>query len=119
MVLLSGEYVRLILIANVIALPFAWILINRWLDGYAYRVDFSWWLLLLPFSRHSFAGLYFNKPSGFQGIANKSGTCVEVRVSLWVNLLGARSWELIWQPKASFVVRALDARRYPVLFFHR
>jgi putative ABC transport system permease protein len=48
MTLLSRDYVRLILLANGIALPFAWILINRWLDGYAYRVNFSWWLLLVP-----------------------------------------------------------------------
>lgn len=49
MVLLSCDYVRLILIANIIALPITWILINQWLDGYAYRVEFASWWLLLPF----------------------------------------------------------------------
>jgi len=46
--LLSRDYVRLILVANGIALPLAWIFIDKWLDGYAYRIDFSWWLLFVP-----------------------------------------------------------------------
>jgi putative ABC transport system permease protein len=46
--LLSRDYVRLILIANGIALPLAWIFIDKWLAGYAYRVDFSLWLLFVP-----------------------------------------------------------------------
>jgi putative ABC transport system permease protein len=48
MALLSGEYVRLIVIANVIAIPAGYFFINEWLDGFAYRIEFSWWLLIVP-----------------------------------------------------------------------
>jgi len=48
LILLSRDYVKLILIANAIALPAAWIFINKWLSGYAYRIDFSWWFLVVP-----------------------------------------------------------------------
>jgi putative ABC transport system permease protein len=48
MVLLSGDYVRLIVIANAVAIPVGYFFINEWLDGYAYRIAFSWWLLIVP-----------------------------------------------------------------------
>lgn len=41
MVLLSKDFVRLILISLVIAIPITWYAINQWLEGFAYRVDFS------------------------------------------------------------------------------
>ncbi len=63
--LLSRDYVRLILIANGIALPLAWIFIDKWLAGYAYRVDFSLWLLFVPLFDDACAGIPFNKLSGF------------------------------------------------------
>ncbi len=48
MVLLSGDYIRLIVIANIIAIPVAYFFINKWLSDFAYRVEFSWWLILMP-----------------------------------------------------------------------
>ncbi|MFC5411002.1 FtsX-like permease family protein [Larkinella bovis] len=39
--LLSREFIRLVLVAFVIASPLAWYLMNRWLDGFAYRTDQS------------------------------------------------------------------------------
>ncbi len=48
MFLLSGDYVKLIVIANVIAIPAGYYFIGEWLSGFAYRIDFSWWLLLAP-----------------------------------------------------------------------
>jgi len=46
--LFSKEFVVLVMIASVIAIPLAWILMNRWLEGFAYRTTVQWWLLLLP-----------------------------------------------------------------------
>ena len=40
------EYIGLVLIAGIIALPVAYFLMNRWLQGYAYRTVIPWWLLL-------------------------------------------------------------------------
>ncbi len=40
--LLSKEYLKLVLIAFVVAVPLAWIAIHRWLEGFAYRVTIGW-----------------------------------------------------------------------------
>jgi putative ABC transport system permease protein len=40
--LLSGHFVVLVLIANVFALPAAWIVLHYWLQDFAYRIDLSW-----------------------------------------------------------------------------
>jgi putative ABC transport system permease protein len=45
--LLSRHFIRLVLIANLIAWPLAWWAIGRWLEDYAYRVTISWWVFLL------------------------------------------------------------------------
>jgi putative ABC transport system permease protein len=39
------EYTLLVVMAGVIALPLAWLAMNRWLQGYAYRTNIPWWLL--------------------------------------------------------------------------
>ncbi|MEM6843868.1 MAG: ABC transporter permease [Bacteroidota bacterium] len=46
--LLSKDFIRLVIISGVIALPLAYWLIQRWLENYAFRVDISWWMFLLP-----------------------------------------------------------------------
>jgi putative ABC transport system permease protein len=42
--LLSKEFVKLILIAFVIATPVAWYIMHQWLQHYAYRIGISWWI---------------------------------------------------------------------------
>lgn len=48
MTLLSKDYVRLIIVANLVAVPLGYLFIFKWLEVYAYRVDLSWWLMLAP-----------------------------------------------------------------------
>jgi putative ABC transport system permease protein len=48
LLLLSKDFIRLIIIANVIALPMAWMGIDLWLQNYAYHINISTWLLVLP-----------------------------------------------------------------------
>ncbi len=48
LLLLSKDYVKLILIATAVAVPVANYFIGDWLDGFAYRIDLSWWLFLVP-----------------------------------------------------------------------
>ena len=43
-VLLSKEFVKLTLIAIVIASPLAWYFMNQWLQDFAYRIEISWWI---------------------------------------------------------------------------
>ena len=49
-VLFSKQYLKLILIANVIAWPIAWYLMNNWLRDFAYRVNISWWMFAVSLS---------------------------------------------------------------------
>ena len=44
--LLSAEFLRLIVIAAIIAFPLAWWLMNNWLQDFAYRVNIDWWIFL-------------------------------------------------------------------------
>ena len=48
LLLLSKDYVKLILIATVVAVPVANYFIQDWLGSFAYRIDLSWWLFLIP-----------------------------------------------------------------------
>jgi len=45
--LLSKHFIKLVLIANLIAWPIAWFTLNKWLQDYAYRIDISWWVFVL------------------------------------------------------------------------
>ncbi len=47
--LLSSEFIRLVLIANVIALPLVYWLMNEWLENFAYRVEVSVIALVVTF----------------------------------------------------------------------
>lgn len=42
--LLTSEFIRLVLIAQVVAVPLAVWAAERWLDSYAYRIELQWWL---------------------------------------------------------------------------
>ena len=44
--MLSKEFVVLIFIAFLIASPVAWYFMNKWLQGFAYRIDISVWLFI-------------------------------------------------------------------------
>lgn len=45
--LLSGEFVKWIVIANLIAWPAAYLALHTWLENYAYRIKIQWWVFLL------------------------------------------------------------------------
>lgn len=42
--LLSSDFLKLVLIAIVIATPLAWYAMNAWLQDFAYKVDMEWWI---------------------------------------------------------------------------
>ena len=44
--LLSQEFLRLVLIANVVAWPVAYYAMNHWLENFAYRIDTSIWIFV-------------------------------------------------------------------------
>jgi ABC-type antimicrobial peptide transport system permease subunit len=42
--ILSKDFLRLIIIAFFVAAPVGWILMNKWLQDFAYRTSISWWV---------------------------------------------------------------------------
>jgi putative ABC transport system permease protein len=44
---LSKEFLGCVLLANLLAWPLAWLLMNRWLGSFPYRVDLAGWVFLL------------------------------------------------------------------------
>jgi putative ABC transport system permease protein len=46
-VLLSRDFIKLIIIAFVIATPVAWYALHVWLQGYAEKISISWWVFAL------------------------------------------------------------------------
>jgi putative ABC transport system permease protein len=44
--LLSKDFIRLVIVAIIIATPVAWWAMNKWLQSFAYRINISWWIFL-------------------------------------------------------------------------
>lgn len=42
--MLSTDFLRLVIIAFVLATPLTWYLMNNWLDNFAYRIELPWWI---------------------------------------------------------------------------
>ena len=45
--LLSGDFLRLVIVAVLISSPLAWFAMHKWLQNFAYRTPISWWLFPL------------------------------------------------------------------------
>ncbi len=46
--LLSKEFLGLVILAGLIAMPVSWWLMNRWLENFAYHIGLSWWMFAVP-----------------------------------------------------------------------
>ena len=42
--MISRDFIRLVLVASLIAFPVAWWAMNKWLQDFAYRVGIGWWV---------------------------------------------------------------------------
>ncbi len=56
--LLSKDFVKLILIAGVIAVPLAYLVLQNWLNNYAFHINLNWWLFVLPMLAVLFIALF-------------------------------------------------------------
>jgi putative ABC transport system permease protein len=45
--LLSRDFIGLVVIAFLIASPLAWLVMHKWLQDFAYRIDIEWWVFVL------------------------------------------------------------------------
>ena len=52
-VMLSKDFLLLVIVAFVIATPFAWWAMNKWLQGFAYKTDIGW----IAFALSGFAAI--------------------------------------------------------------
>ena len=63
--MMGKDFIRLILVAALIAFPLAWYAMNRWLQDYAFRIQLGWWVfgvaglitLLIAFATIAFQAL--------------------------------------------------------------
>ena len=46
--LLSQDFIKLVLLSSILALPFAYWGTQRWLENYAFQVAIRWWIFLVP-----------------------------------------------------------------------
>jgi len=45
--LLNRDFLRWVFIAFLISVPFSWYAMNRWLQGFTYKTEISWWIFVL------------------------------------------------------------------------
>jgi putative ABC transport system permease protein len=45
--LLSKDFVRLVIYANIIAWPLAWYAMSKWLQSFAFRIEIEWWVFAI------------------------------------------------------------------------
>ena len=43
---LTKDFLKLVLLANILAWPAAFIIMNSWLKNFAYRIDTAWWMFI-------------------------------------------------------------------------
>jgi len=45
--MLTKDFTKWVLLANLIAWPVAYYIMNKWLQDFAYRINISWWVFVL------------------------------------------------------------------------
>lgn len=45
--MLSKDFVVLVIVSCLIAIPFTWYFLHQWLQRYTYRTDISWWIFMI------------------------------------------------------------------------
>jgi len=45
--LLSKDFLKLVIIALIVAAPLAWYFMNKWLQDFAYRISIAWWIFII------------------------------------------------------------------------
>ena len=56
--MLSKDFIKLVLIASVLAIPVAWWMMNSWLSDFAYRTKIYWWVFVIAGALALFVALF-------------------------------------------------------------
>ena len=43
-VMLAKDFLKLVMLSLLVAFPVAWLAMNKWLEGFAYKIDMDWWM---------------------------------------------------------------------------
>ena len=75
MTMLSKDFLKLVVIAVIIATPVTWFAMNKWLEDFAYRTHITWWIFAI-------AGIaaHCSLPCHCQLPGNKSCNCQSCKV---------------------------------------
>jgi putative ABC transport system permease protein len=46
--LLSGYYLKLVLVAFLLAIPISYLTMTKWLDNFAFKINLEWWMFIAP-----------------------------------------------------------------------
>jgi putative ABC transport system permease protein len=44
--MLSGNFLKLVVLSSVIAFPISWWAVNKWLEDFAFRINIGWWVFV-------------------------------------------------------------------------
>ena len=47
MIMLNRDFIKWIVVSFIIAIPFAFLAMNKWLESFAYKITLSWWIFAL------------------------------------------------------------------------
>ena len=56
--MLSKDFIRLVLIASVLAIPVSWWMMNNWLSDFAFRTKLYWWIFVIAGALALFVALF-------------------------------------------------------------
>jgi putative ABC transport system permease protein len=45
--MLSKDFLKLVILSAVFAVPLGWWIMNKWLEDFAYRIDIAWWVFVI------------------------------------------------------------------------
>jgi putative ABC transport system permease protein len=45
--MLAKDFLKLVMLSLLVAFPVAWLAMNKWLEGFAYKIDLDWWMFVV------------------------------------------------------------------------
>jgi putative ABC transport system permease protein len=45
--MLSKDMIKMVVLSAIVATPIAWLVMERWLQNFAYRTSIDWWIFML------------------------------------------------------------------------